>query len=120
VKKLGIALLVVVGSVIGLVVIAAIALALYAGTEYTVCYGAFKSKAAAERAAEAGDEADFNTSTEHRKDDQGSFWGVDFRTGETGDDARELRRAFRDIIRRERGEFGHPDGGCLEREPFGG
>ena len=115
-KKLGIGLLVGVGSVIGLVAIA-VAVYLYAGTEYTTCYGVFKSKAAAEQAAEAGDDAGFDTATERLEDGEvGIYWAVDFDSGETGDDARELRRAFRDIVRRERGKLGHSGSGCLEKD----
>ena len=114
-RKLGVALLL----VIGLVAIGGVALYAYLGAEYTVCYGVFESKAAAERAAEAGRDADFDADVDHREDDEvGPYWAVEFETGETGDDARESRRAFREALRRERGRFGHPDGGCLERTPF--
>lgn len=109
-KKLGIVVLLLIGGVVG----AGAALYLYADSESTWCYGVFKSRDAAERAADAGREAEFGADVDHRRRES----AVTFRTGETGEDAREARQAFRQIVRRERGELGHPGGGCLERKPI--
>ncbi len=114
IKNVGIALAIVVVAV-GLVVSAGVALYLYADSEFTLCYGIFKSRAAAERAAEAGRDAGFDDAqVDHRAD--GS--AVTFESGETGDDASESRRTFREIVTRERGTLGHPGDGCLERKPL--
>ena len=43
---------------------------------------------------------------------------VEFATGDTGDEARAERAAFREILRREGGTSGHGEAGCLEREPI--
>ena len=110
VKKLGIAVLV----VVGLFVTAGVALYIYAGSEFTACYGVFESREAAERAADAGRDAGLDPEIDHRATES----AVTFESGETGEDAREARGMFRAIVRRERGTLGHPDGGCLERQPF--
>lgn len=109
-KKLGVASLV----VVTVLAVAVGAFYLYADSEYTVCYGIFKSREAADRAAAAGRDEDLNA------DVTGSDAGfaVEFETGETGEDAREARQAFRAVLRRERGTSGHGDTGCLERKPF--
>ena len=99
---------------VGFLTVGVGALFVYADTEFTVCYGIFKSKDAAERAADAGGEAGFEVDVDHR----GSESAVEFESGETGEDAREPRRAFRQILRRERGISGHDVEGCLERGPF--
>ena len=109
-KILGIGLLgviVLVASLGGLLVV-------YANSESTTCYGIFRSGDAAGRAADAARDAGFDTDLE----DRGSRSAVTFVTGETGDDAREARQRFRTIVKRERGELGHPGNGCLERGPF--
>lgn len=110
VKKLGFIVLV----LVGLLVSAGVVLYIYAATEYTVCFGAFESRYAAERAADAGRDADLDVEVDHRATES----AVTFESGETGEEADEARRSFRAILRRERGSPGHPDGGCLERQPF--
>ena len=109
-KKLGFIVLV----LVGLVASAGVVLYIYAGTEYTVCYGAFKSREDAERAADAGRGAGLDVEVDHRATES----AITFESGETGEDADGARRTFRAILRRERGSPGHPDGGCLERQPF--
>jgi hypothetical protein len=89
-------------------------LAVYASSESTTCYAIFRSGDAAGRAADSARDAGFDTDHEYR----GSRSVVTFVTGETGDDAREARQRFRTAVKRERGELGHPGGGCLERGPF--
>lgn len=110
VKKLGLTVLV----LVGLLVSAGVVLYIYAGTEYTVCYGTFESRDAAKRAADAGRNAGLDVEVDHRATES----TVTFESGETGEDAGGARRTFRAILRRERGSPGHPGGGCLERQPF--
>lgn len=104
--------------VLGIVVAVAIlvlALLAYADTKSTTCWGLFRSGDAAGRAGEAGRAAGFDVEYEHR----GSRTHATFTTGESGGDARGLRRAFGAIVKRERGELGHPGDGCLERTLLG-
>lgn len=102
------------GALLLLAVAAAGALYLWAGSEFTICYGRFDSRAAADRAARAGDDAGFSTDVRRRE----AQWSVEFETGETGADATERVQAFADILRRERGRSGHGPDGCLERTPL--
>ena len=90
------------------------ALALYANSEYTVCYGIFESREAAEGAADAGRREGFDVNVDHRESES----AVEFESGETGRDANAPRDAFRESLARERGISGHGDSGCLERGPF--
>lgn len=110
-KKLGIGVVVVVGVIVSL----GVAFAIYANTEYTTCYGIFESRSAAESAAETAREAGFDAYVDHRASES----AVQFQSGETGDDAREPRRTFREIVSREHGRLGHPGNGCLEMPRFG-
>lgn len=103
-KKLGLGVLVLVGLGVGGY--------LWANSQFTACYAVFNSRAAAERAADAGRDAGLDPYVEHRASDS----AVTFSTGETGEDARKARQAYREIVRRARGRLGHPDGGCLERK----
>ena len=108
-------LLVVVLGAVGVAVAVVAALVLYANTaEYTECYGVFKSREAAEQAADAARDVDLGTYVDHRENES----VVTFETGETGADAGENRRAFRQIIDRESGKLGHPGNGCVERTHF--
>ena len=109
-KKLAIGL----AAVVTLLALAYGALYLYAGSKFTVCYGIFDTRDAAERAADAGRDADFDVYVEHRRRES----AVEFETGETGEDATDARRAYREILRREGCSSGHGKTGCLEREPF--
>lgn len=87
--------------------------------EFTECYGVFKTREAAERAATAGRHAGLGASvhaTGHP--DRPDESAVAFDTGETGADAAEYLEAFREIIRREQGVLGHPGDGCVERGSF--
>lgn len=104
--------------VLGIVVAVAIlvlALLAYANTRSTTCWATFRSGDVAGRAGEAAREAGFDVEYDHR----GSRAHATFTTPESGDDARELRRAFGAIVTRERGELGHPGDGCLERTQLG-
>ena len=104
--------------VLGIVVAVAIlvlAFLAYANSESTTCWGIFSSGDAAGRAAASARDAGFETEHEY----QGSRSAVTFSIGESGDDARKARREFRAIVKRERGELGHPGDGCLERTQLG-
>lgn len=109
----GWAILLVAGSVIAAGVIAFIA---WSNSEYTNCFGMFASSEAAERAAEAADDAGFDASVE-RPEPKTKRYPVTFESGETGHDAAGFRETFARILREEGGEPGHP-GGCLERGPI--
>jgi hypothetical protein len=86
----------------------------YLGSEFTVCYGVFESRAQAEQAADAGRDAGLDPRVEHRPTES----AVEFETGETGEDARDQRREFQRILREQGGMRGHPGEGCLERGPI--
>jgi hypothetical protein len=104
-------------AVLGIVVVVAILVLLLfvqLNSKSTACFGIFSSGDAAGRAAAAGRDAGFDTEHEPR----GSQSSVTFTTGESGDDADELRRAFAGIVERQRGTLGHPGDGCLERTPL--
>jgi hypothetical protein len=109
-RNVVIAIVVVAG--VGLVALGA--LALYANSEYTVCYGIFESRETAEDAADAGRREGFDVYVDHRASES----AVEFESGETGQDAGAPRDAFREILAREGGVSGHGDSGCLERGPF--
>lgn len=83
-------------------------------SEFTECYGIFRSREAAEQAADAARDVGLGTYVDHRSSES----AVTFDTGETGSDASEHREAFREIVRREGGTLGHPGGGCVERTPL--
>src|SRR5829696_1031829 len=83
----------------------------YVASEYTECFGSFGSPEAAERAAGAARDAGFDADVERKS-------AVTFESPETGNDAGEFRRVFHQILEREGGTFGHPGGGCLERQHF--
>ncbi len=108
-RKVALVALVVVGLAAGCVA----ALYAYVNAEFTACYGIFPSRQAAERAADAARARGLDPEVDHRQTDS----AVTFTTGETGNDARKARQAFREIVRRQ-GRLGHPDGGCLERTFF--
>jgi hypothetical protein len=99
---------------VGMAVAVVVAFVLYANTaEYTECYGIFRSREAAEQAADARD-VGLGTYVDHRKNES----AVTFDTGETGGDAYEDRQAFREILDSEGGKLGHPGNGCVERTSF--
>ncbi len=100
--------------VVALLVAGGTALYAYSKSEYTACYAIFKTKEAAEQAAETGRRQGLDPAVDHRAVET----VVTFETGETGNDARQARRRFRAIVERERGILGHPGGGCLERGPI--
>jgi hypothetical protein len=81
--------------------------------EYTECFAAYKTKDAADRAADAGGDVGFDASVERR-----TGWVVVFSFGETGGDAQDDRAKFGDILKESNGVSGHPGDGCLERGPF--
>jgi len=89
-------------------------------SRFTECYGSFKTRAAAERGADAADEAGLGASVGHHpaEDDVPAEWAVTFDTGETGGDAANDRETFREVLQQEGGEFGHPGDGCIERGSF--
>ena len=99
---------------VGLAVIAVVGFYFWASAEFTECYGSFESREAAERAADRAEDAGLGTDVDHRRSES----AVTFDTEETGDDAREARQAFREIIKVENGRLGHPGNGCLERAAF--
>jgi len=103
--------------VVGGVVAAAVLLVgggyLYVNHDYTECFAGYETKQAAERAAEDGRDAGFDVTVERR-----SEWSAIMTFGETGDDARDDRARFREILDETGGELGHPGEGCLERGPF--
>lgn len=98
VKKLGIGLIV----VVGLIVSVGVAFSIYANTEYTTCYGIFTSQRAAENAADDARATGLDAYVDHRPTES----AVQFETGETGDDARDDRKTFREIVAREHGRLG--------------
>jgi hypothetical protein len=84
--------------------------------EYTECYGIFPSADAAGRAEHAAGEAGLGTRDLRR---EGAEAAVTFEFEETGDDGRQARKTFREIVEREGGRLGHPGNGCLELPRFG-
>ncbi len=103
-------------AIVGCVLIATVAGAGYflLTSQFTECYGSFKTEEAAERAAGAAEDAGLGASVDHRP----TASAVTFDTGETGADATEDRETFRDVLRQEGGELAHPDDGCVERGSF--
>jgi hypothetical protein len=95
----------------GAVVGAGVLLYAYLTSEYTECFGSFDSPEAAERATDEARSAGFDAYVERRS-------AVTFESPETGNDAGEFREVFHRILEREGGTFGHPGGGCLERQHF--
>jgi hypothetical protein len=83
-------------------------------SQFTECYGSFKTREAAESAAEAAEDAGLGASVDHRPAES----AVTFETGETGADATEDRETFREVLEQKGGELGHPDDGCVERGSF--
>jgi hypothetical protein len=96
------------------------ALSVWLASEFTECYGAFRTREAAERAADAARDAGLGASVDHHPAEGPlpAEWAVTFDSGETGADAATDREAFREIVSRGRGKLGHPDGGCTERGHF--
>lgn len=111
-RQLGIGALIVVALVVSL----GIAFSLWANREYTECYGIFPSSDAAGRAENAAGEAGFGT---RDLDREGAEAAVIFEFDETGDDGRQARQTFREIVEGERGRLGHPGDGCLELPRYG-
>jgi hypothetical protein len=89
-------------------------------SQFTECYGSFKTEEAAEGAADAAEDAGLGASVDHHaaEDDLPAEWAVTFDTDETGGDAAEDRETFRDVLKQEDGELGHPGDGCIERGSF--
>jgi hypothetical protein len=83
-------------------------------SDFTECYGSFKTEEAAERAAGAAEDAGLDASVDHRRSES----AVTFETGETGADAAEDRETFRKVLEQEGGELAHPGDGCVERGSF--
>lgn len=106
-KRLAIAFLV----VVSLLAAGAGALVLWANSEFTECYARFAS---AEDAEAAASDLDVDVHTERR----GGRVAESFVSGATGQDAVEVRRAFRPAVREHGGELGHGGDGCLERAQF--
>jgi hypothetical protein len=108
-------------AIVGGVVIVALAGAGYfwLTNEFTECYGVFKTREAAERAADAGRDEGLGASvhaTGHPNRPKES--AVTFDTDETGADAAGDRETFREVLKQEGGELGHPSDGCVERGSF--
>jgi hypothetical protein len=97
---------------VALLAAGAVALMAWGNSEFTDCYARFSSEADAE--AVADDLGDVDVDIERR---DGEF-AATFTTGESGEDARSLRRAFRSAVLAQDGELGHPGDGCLERGPI--
>jgi hypothetical protein len=93
------------------VVGAGVLLYAYLASEYTECFGSFGSPEAAEGATDEARDAGFDAFVERKS-------AVTFESPETGNDAGEFREIFHQILEREGGTFGHPGGGCLERQHF--
>ena len=112
-KKLAIAGVVTLGAIVGIGYFLLTA-------QFTECYGSFKTEEAAESAADAAEDGGLGASVDHHPAEDGlpAEWAVTFDTGETGGDAAEDRETFRDVVRREDGELGHPGDGCIERGSF--
>jgi hypothetical protein len=90
------------------------AIAFYFGgrSKFTDCFAEFGSAGAAQAAATEGRTAGFDVF-----DQPGAGEGaLIFETGETGEDAMALEESFARIVRRNHGQFGHPEGGCLEKQ----
>lgn len=113
-KAVRILLWVVVAAIV-LVVAVVVGFFVLKSTDRTDCFASFNTQTAADRASELGEEAGFDVDIDHRRP---TFFALTFETGETGDDAAELRQAFRRIVAEQDGDFGHPGGGCLEKPYF--
>lgn len=111
-RRLGIGALIVVALVVSL----GIAFSVWANREYTECYGIFPSADAAGRAENAAAEAGLDT---RDLDRGGAEVAVTFESDDTGDDGRQARQTFREIIEGEQGRLGHPGDGCLELPRYG-
>ena len=111
-RRLGIGALIVVALVVSL----GIAFSVWANREYTECYGIFPSADAAGKAQKAAAEAGLGIRHLDREDAEAA---VIFEFDETGDDGRQARQTFREIVDREGGRLGHPGNGCLELPRFG-
>jgi hypothetical protein len=110
-RQLGIGALIVVALVVSLGVV----LSVWANRDYTECYGIFPSADAAARAENAAGEAGLGA----RDVDRGAEKAVTFEFDETGDDGRQARHTFREIVEHAGGRLGHPGNGCLELPRFG-
>jgi hypothetical protein len=104
--------------VLGVLGVAGFAFMAYTSSEYQACYAAFDTPESADRAAAAGEDAGFDA--EVGDADSTGKVPVTFETGETEEDARELRDAFQAIVEREGGELRHDRNGCVERPPISG
>jgi hypothetical protein len=103
-------------AVVGGVGIVALTGATYSllASDFTECYGSFETREAADRAADAAEEAGLGASVDHRPTES----AVTFDTGVTGTDATEDRKTFREVLKQEGGELAHPGDGCVERGSF--
>jgi hypothetical protein len=81
-------------------------------SKHTDCFAAFGSSVAAEVAAAQGRTAGFDVIDQPG----GGEGALIFETGKTGDDAIPLQESFARIVRQNHGQFGHPQGGCLEKQ----
>jgi hypothetical protein len=87
-------------------------------TKFTECYALFPSRANAEAVTgdlrERAPDLGIVLETERR----GGRTVATIGTSESGADARPLTTAFRRTVRAHGGQLGHPDEGCIEREPL--
>jgi hypothetical protein len=83
----------------------------------TKCYGGFRSSEDAASAFLASRDAGFDDTMVDERDHRTA---VTFITGESGDDAAEIRERFATFLSEHDGVRGHPGDGCLETEAFGG
>jgi hypothetical protein len=114
VKRVGLALLV----LVALVVAAAIALLAWANSDFTECYALFRAESDAEAVADELDKAAPDVGLDLDNERRGGRPATTFRTGASGVDARPLTRAFAPAVRAHGGVLGHPGAGCRERGPF--
>ena len=96
----------------------ALGLTAWVNSEFSECYAIFDEESQAEATAadlrRAAPDVGFSLDHDHRPDELATT----FYTGETGEDAQPLVDAFKDAVRANGGELGHPDPGCMERGPF--
>jgi hypothetical protein len=107
---------VLVGGVLLIAIVAAIAFFVGLRSKYTDCFAQFGSATAAEKAAAEGRVAGFDVDVDWRGE---RYYALTFETGESGVDAMALRESFGRIVKQNHGGFGHPGDGCLEQLPLG-